>query len=32
MKTTTTTIFNITSLLINLIDRDDGKDKKQTMA
>ena len=32
MKTTRTTIFNTTSLLINLIDRDDGKDKKQTMA
>ena len=32
MKTTTTTIVNTTSLLINLIDRDDGKDKKQTMA
>ena len=32
MKTTRSILFNTTSLLINLIDRDDGKDKKQTMA
>lgn len=32
MKTLRTTLLNTTSLLINLIDRDDGKKKKQTVA